>query len=269
MDEATRQREPQKRSAFVRACIWGAALVTTWHIFATLLWVFPYTPVRDAIPGGNKTLTSYMIPMFGQSWSVFAPQPARSELRLSVRAVIEDASGFETETDWVDADRIELATTTYNLFPSYGAVSAEKLAHTHNSGYYYLDSTQREIVKKDFQGTEWLAELKNELQSSPGNSVNYLASEENITAYSTQVAKAVWGNEGSIVRIQYLVTDRLVTAFEDRKHGELMRPDAYELTTGWRPPVVREGQDEAEFAATFGRWYAEYEALELENEVAQ
>lgn len=269
MDEQSRRRTSARKPVWVRGVIWGAALFTAWHVFATLLWVFPYTPVRDAIPGGNKTLTSYMIPMFGQSWSVFAPQPARSELRLSVRAVVADESGFERETEWVDADRVELATTTYNLFPSYGAVFAEKLAHTHNSGYYYLDATQREIVKQDFQGTDWLSDLKSELQTSTGNSFNYLASEENITAYSTQVAKAVWGDEGTIVRIQYLVTDRLVTPFEDRKHGELLRPDAYELTTGWRPPIVREGQDEAAFAATFGRWYAKYEAELAQPEGAQ
>lgn len=95
---------PTKRATILkRIAVLGAILFTGWHLFATFLWIAPHSELRNIIPG--DALSEYMIPMFGQSWSVFAPEPINGDHYFDVRAVIEE-NGEEVTTDWVRASNV-------------------------------------------------------------------------------------------------------------------------------------------------------------------
>src|SRR5690625_8051402 len=69
--EETAQPLPRRKlGAVKRTVTLAAVLFTAFHVFATFLWIAPSSALRDVVPG--NALESYMIPMFGQSWSVFA-----------------------------------------------------------------------------------------------------------------------------------------------------------------------------------------------------
>src|SRR5690625_7741122 len=77
--EAAQPVARRRLGAVKRTVTLVAVLFTAFHVFATFLWIAPSSPLRAVVPG--NALQSYMIPMFGQSWSVFAPEPIRSEER--------------------------------------------------------------------------------------------------------------------------------------------------------------------------------------------
>lgn len=82
----------------------AAVLFTAWHVFAWFLWIAPVSPLREVVPG--KLLTQYMIPFFGQSWSVFAPEPINGDNRMLVRAVVRE-NGADKTTEWVNVTDVE------------------------------------------------------------------------------------------------------------------------------------------------------------------
>ncbi|MGO3175577.1 MAG: DUF5819 family protein, partial [Microbacterium gubbeenense] len=66
-------RNRPRRPLYIRIIMCALALVTAWHVFASFLWIAPWAPIRELV--GQDRLASYMLPMLGQSWSVFAPEP--------------------------------------------------------------------------------------------------------------------------------------------------------------------------------------------------
>ena len=86
-----------------------AMALTGFHLFASFLWIAPSSTLREVIPG--NLLSQYMIPMWGQSWSVFAPEPINGDYYFDVRAVVSTPDGGEETTDWVRATDVELDCT--------------------------------------------------------------------------------------------------------------------------------------------------------------
>ncbi|HLS63263.1 MAG TPA: DUF5819 family protein, partial [Ruania sp.] len=112
---------------------------TAWHIFATFLWIAPGSGLRQVVPG--NLLHDYMIPMHGQSWSVFAPNPINGDYRLQVRAVVGEGEEA-TETEWVDATAAELTMLTHNLFPPRASITAMDVASRFKGAYDDLNEAQ-------------------------------------------------------------------------------------------------------------------------------
>lgn len=225
-----------------------ALLLTAWHIFASFLWIAPAGPARNLVPG--DLLRSYMLPLYGQSWSVFAPEPVNGDHRLEVRAVI-DRDGTEEVTDWVSPTDVELSLSRHNLFPPRAANSALNVTSAHKRAYEKLNDDHEVVVELNYFQDEWQARLEENLKSYDGAETvdAYLEAEELTTAYATQVAHAVWGDD--VVRVQFQTTRQNVVPFAQRNEPDAQKPALQVVSTGWRGLIERDGQSREQFANYF------------------
>ena len=231
------------------------ALAAAWHIFATFLWIAPVSGLRAAVPG--NLLHSYMIPMNGQSWSVFAPAPINGDYRLQVRAHVQNGTSSYT-TPWVDATKVETSMLTHHLFPPRAAIQSTELASRFKSSYDKLTTDHKVVVKLGyFEGDHWEQRLTAKLDSYGGQSAvhSYMHEEHELTAFSTQVAYALWG--AKVTRIQFVVSRRNVVPYGERNDPHAQRPAPQVALTGWRGTVEEAGQSRSDFASVFRKAYAE------------
>lgn len=246
-------RRPQWRVLVVRTVSTGAVLLMLWQVLASFLWIFPPSPLRQLVPG--NALTSYMIPMFGQSWSVFAPEPINGDYHFNVRAVVKTDDGEET-TGWVSATDVELSMVKYNLFPPRAGVQAEELASTVKGAWDALNDDHREVARLGYFEGKWEQRLAEKLRSYGDREAqveDYTSEEHRAVAYATQVAKALWGER--VVRVQYRVSRQNVVPFAERNSPDAVRPEPQTVLPGWRAPLVEAGQDEKNFADIFASQY--------------
>lgn len=243
---------PRHRRWPVRIVGLLASLLLVWHVFASFLWIFPPSPLRQLVSG--QALSSYMLPLFGQSWSVFAPEPINGNYHLNVRAILATDAGEET-TGWVSATDVELSMIQNNLLPPRAGVQAEELASLYKNAWEVLEPTQQEVVAGGYYRGEWESRLKTALRSDEnGDAVDtYMGLEHTITAYATQVARAIWGDD--VVYVQFRVSRQNVIPYADRNDPEAERPEPSIVSTGWRAPVVNAHQNEAAFADVFRGQY--------------
>lgn len=239
-----------RRRGLIRAFMVVAAAFTVWHVLATFLWIAPPSGLRQAIPG--TALRSYMIPMFGQSWSVFAPEPINGDYRLQVRAVVADGPGQTHTTRWVDATSAELSLLQHHLAPPRAAIQSTELASRYKGDFDDLTDDHKAIVKLGyFNDIDWPSRLRAKLTSYGGAKVvePYLETEHVITAYATQVAYATWGDD--VVRVQFVVSRQNVIPFAQRNDPTAKRPAAQVAVTGWRGVLEETGQNRDAFRRTF------------------
>lgn len=246
-------KENKKRSPLVRGVLVALSLVTAWHIFASFLWIAPYSPMRE-IPT-QKVLSSYMIPLFGQSWSVFAPEPINGSYSFKVRAVVEEGEGGLVETDWVDATAVELSMIQYNLFPPRAGLQAAEVASQHKSEFDSLTADHQATAGFDYFERDWEARLEEQMSVFGDTDLveKYMITEHMATAYATQVALAMWGED--VVRVQYEVSRQNVIPFAKRNSPDAEPPALQIVTTGWRGLVQNPGQSDEAFAQVFVRVY--------------
>lgn len=246
MSSATKRRKP-----LVRVVMVLAAAFTAWHIFATFLWISPPSGLRQAVPG--NLLQRYMIPLQGQSWSVFAPEPINGDHRLQVRAVVADGGQGHT-TEWVDATAAELAMAHHNLLPPRAAIQSTELASRFKGAYDKLPAENKKVVALGyFKDNDWEDRLHAELgRNGSRSTVNkYSEVEHTVTAYATQVAHAVWGED--VQQVQFVISRQNVIPFAQRNDPGAKRPPVQVATTGWRGLVEEPGQSRENFATTFRR----------------
>ena len=218
------------------------------------------------MPGGQQTLSSYMLPFFGQSWSVFAPEPINGDYHFNVRALVIEEDGSERETGWVSATDVELSMIQYNLFPPRAGIQSSEVASNYKNAYDKLESVQQTIVGGDFTVDKWEIGLEAALNNQPGqtedgtqiepNAVNIegaLAQEHMATAYATQVARAIWG-EG-VSQVQFRVSRQNIIPFAERHNPDAVRPEPTVVLPGWRAPLVEVGQNDENFANVFRKQF--------------
>lgn len=255
-DESVTPARSPRRRRLIRLFVVVAAAFTVWHVLATFLWIAPPSGLRQAIPG--TMLRSYMIPMFGQSWSVFAPEPINGDHRLQVRAEVADGPGQTHTTKWVDATSAELSMLQHHLTPPRGAIQSTELASRYKGDWDDLTPDHKAIVRLGyFDGTDWADRLSAKLTSYGGRKVvkPYLETEHVVTAYATQVAYATWGDD--VVRVQFVVSRQNVIPFAERNNPAAQRPGVQVATTGWRGVVEEPGQNRDAFGRTFRQALAE------------
>jgi len=242
------RRKPVARILFLLV---GA--VTVWHVFASFLWISPPSVVRELVPG--TALDSYMIPWFGQSWSVFAPEPINGDYTLEVRAILHTAGGGESEpTEWVDATDAELGLARYTLFPPRAAGLATHQASLLFGTWDALDAEQQRIAGLNYyRGDAWLGRMSSDMkaQGDPKAVENYIVQERYTGAYATQVANTVWG-EKNVKYVQFQVSRQNVIPFEKRHDPKAEAPAPQVKETGWRGTLVMPGQSQHDFDAVFG-----------------
>ncbi|GAA4512602.1 DUF5819 family protein [Brevibacterium yomogidense] len=225
-----------------------ALVLTAWHLLASFLWIAPAGPAREVVPG--ETLRNYMLPLYGQSWSVFAPAPVNGDHHLDVRAVVE-RDGAEEVTDWVRATDVELSLSRHNLFPPRAASLGLNVAAGHKRTYDQLNDDHEVVVDLNYFKDDWQPRLEENLKSYDGEDAvdAYLQAEETATAYATQVAYAVWGED--VIRVQFQTTRQNVIPFDDRNEPNAEEPPLQVVSTGWRGLIERDGQSREQFANYF------------------
>ena len=242
-------REHTRLTSVKRVLVLLGVFFTAWHIFATFLWIAPGSGLREVVPG--SILRDYMIPMHGQSWSVFAPEPINGDYRLQVRAAV--GSGDEAvETEWVDATAAEVTMLTHHLFPSRASNSAMDVASRFKGAYDGLNEAQREIVALGYyQGEDWQDRLEGALLEHGNESavMDYMRTERIASAYSAQVAYAMWGED--VEQVQFIISRQNVIPFAERNNPDAERPDPQPFPTGWRGVIVEPGQSQEHFAEIF------------------
>lgn len=232
-------------------------LFTAWHIAASFLWIGPVTPLRDLVPG--NALSQYMLPMFGQSWSVFAPAPINGNYEFQVRAVLADESGTEITTEWVSASDAELTMQRHNLFPPRASNLALQQASKLKRAWDALTPEQQEVTELNyFKNDDWLGRMQialNEVNENKNTAavVAYIVQERYSDAYAVQVARAVWGD--SVVRVQFQASRQNIIPFEQRHDPDAVLPALQFAPTGWRGIIVMPGQSESQFAEVFRSAY--------------
>lgn len=243
------KKQPVRMTTGRRAVLVVLCAFAAWHIFASFLWIAPYSGMRQAVPG--NLLQQYMIPMFGQSWSVFAPEPINGDYRLQVRATVGEGNEAR-ETEFVNATDAELAMLTHNLVPPRGAIQSTEIASNLFNAFHDLSAQQQEVVALGYyNGDDWRERMTESL-SATGNAevaADYLEAEATVNAYATQAAHAMWGDD--VVHVQFVVSRQNVVPFEERHDPEAERPAVQPVPTGWRGLIVMPGQSHEAFADTF------------------
>lgn len=233
-----------------RTAVLGAALFTAWHLFASFLWIAPHSELRDVVPG--EALSEYMIPMFGQSWSVFAPEPINGDHYFDVRAII-DNDGEEEATEWVRASDVEQSLATYRLFPPRAAKLSASQSSNFRGEWQMLNDDHRAVVELNYyEGDDWEERLESTLLDYTDETEDieaYLREERRSTAYATQVAQAIWGSD--VVRVQYQVARQNVVPWGERNNPAAERPDIQPVPLGWRGLISEEDQSQEAFADYF------------------
>ena len=240
---------------WVRLIAGLCVIATGWHIFATFLWIAPANGLRDAVPA--QALSGYMLPLFGQSWSVFAPEPINGNITLKVRAYVgEEGSGHVT--DWVNASAAELDMAHHNLFPPRAAILGLEQGSKYKSTFDKLTDAEKKIVAAGyFVGDDWFDRLETSLTAAGTkntvtqnkNLQRFLSQEKQTVAYATEVAKAMWGDE--VQRIQVSASRQNITPFEDRHNPEAKPQPIRVVDSGWRGTFSFPGQNSGHFSDIF------------------
>lgn len=259
LESDEQQDQPLTRATkpIVRITLVIASLFTAWHVFASFLWISPPSELRAVVPG--QMLSDYMLPWYGQSWSVFAPEPINGDYIFEVRAIVEDGvddNGMATyvATGWVNATDAELSMSRYNLFPPRAAALSTQQASKQLNLWKKLTPEQKDIVALGYyDGDAWLARMRDALTETGGQPqtvTDYVVQERYSVAYATQVAYAVWGEERA-TQVQFRVSRQNVIPFEKRNDPSAERPEPEVANSGWRGLIVMPGQSTENFTRAF------------------
>jgi hypothetical protein len=249
------KRALMQRKPVVRVVVALLVLVTGFHLFAQFLWIAPASQLRALLPG--NLLTAYQIPFFGQSWSVFAPDPINGNYHFKVRAVVADEQGAEITTKWVDAIDAENELAEHNLFPPRAAGLANEQATKYKNAFDELNDAQKAIVADHYwKGDDWKARFENALRGASGEDQEllgkanaFITANAFTDAYATQAAKAVWGD--GVTAVQFEIYRQNVIPFAERNNPDATPEPKQIAETGWRGLFTMPGQSEKDFADTF------------------
>ncbi len=233
--------QPTQPTRGLRVAATIAVVILAVHIFAMFLWIAPRNPLNQAL---DKPLRAYVLPMFQQSWSLFAPDPISAAYYLEVRALPQDL----TETEWVSASDVELDGLLHNPLPSTATNITNKLATQFNDAFGKLPAEQQQIFTQGFAEDSWAEMGQQAISTSTSPSPDFtraLELDKAITGYATQFLKAHdLLPEGHLV--QYRILRVAAPNFDDRHIAE--NTATISLSAGYRNQIVFDGQDEAAFA---------------------
>lgn len=221
------------------------------HFAVTFLWNAPPNPVKEVIGG---QVSSYMRPFFVQNWSLFAPDPINTEEEILVRAKVSGPDGETEVTPWVSATEREWLVVDHNPVPSRASRLSSNLHRRLMSAWRRLSEEQRLVLTEPYDGTADWTVLADDLTAATrgaedGRVATMVRADRVATAYATQVARALWGDDVGSVQIRLRSTP--VPRWPDRFVPEPDPATASVRQFGWRPVLVAAGQDDDAFAAAF------------------
>lgn len=261
-----RPRREQRRSFPLAAqIVSGAALLLlVVHMFFTAVVNTPDADLKyGVLPGA--TADRYVRPYLVQDYKIFAPDPADTDRQLWVRAWVEDESGEKTRTEWVNATHIELSETyRKTLRKQLSIVGAERLM----AAYSALNDTHKRVVGENHLDGEALYGVQDAMvaadDSEPAKVSEFIRASNYATSYGTQVAYAMWGDQGEIAGVQVRAVYDPVVRWVDRKDPDAERPPSRYTDLGWVPAMEWPAQDREAFSRTFRSW-AEHAGVQPED----
>lgn len=211
----------------------AVCLLLGWHFLATYTWNAAPNAVRAAI--GQETLQAWMIPMFGQSWAVFAPNPGSVNQSLEVRAVVDGGE----RTEWYSlTDRSARKDVQGHPIPSRMYLNDFILANRYYDAALEIPVEVRDLAGKELAGDAWWNELESTMLDASGVEVDdriseFVLYERAVLGLVTEAAVALWGEDVSMVQVRVVKTP--VVPFSQR--GTDFETEVTSFTDGWRSPL--------------------------------
>ena len=228
--------EPRTAPPSLRArlTLWLVLSVVAVHTAVVALWVAPFNLLQESV--GTARVSSYILPVWDQAWSVFAPQTDTLTDRYQVRALVGSGKG-QVATDWAPVTAKEVvASVRHHPFPSRTVLITTRLAGGITRTFNALTEAQKQVVH-DAGAEVSVADLGQRLRSastSPSELSEagaFLQAETGTEYFLSGIARAIWG--GKVVAIQFR-KDRIVTG----KYGTSQPRQiatAYSFYSNWRP----------------------------------
>lgn len=244
-----------------RLVIWPLVVLVFTHTFFILLWVAPTNPIKEAV--GADRVSSYIMPMLQQNWSIFAPTPRRVAVELDFRArLLDPDTGEGTTTEWMSFIDAEDELVRHNFFPPRTALAARRAANHLNNAMVKMNTDQRERIGWGYFDTP-ISELRDELLAVDGDEPanastvdTYLSYDAVAVGLASYSAHALWDEE--VVRVQYRTSKRYVPAFEDRAERDIDDAERTWYEYGWRAAEPITSEQSALFT-TYAQLIAEAE----------
>lgn len=211
-----------------------------WHGFATVAWLSGSATLMGLV--GQERVSAYINPMFAQNWSVFAPEPSKTNSELSVQGRLEDGS----TTDWFNVSAIDVEQSIlHHPVPSRLYLTNFSLMAHYEGAVNRLPQPAQSVPTESYVGTDWLTELKSALPAGTAPAETdfietYVKNERAITGLSASIARVRWEQPLQAVRFRIVNVD--VPLYAERDNAEY-RPEPEEFISGWREPVPVPGMD--------------------------
>ena len=236
-------------SRLARAGVWLMLVVVGLHIAAVAIWIGPDNNLRRHV--GFTRLSHYVMPLFDQNWSVFAPEADFGNDLFTIRARVRGPGGGPRTTHWVHVTEDELVPATlHHPFPSRTAAISNPLATDHAKTFGALGSAQQQVIGRigpeitlAQEGVQLLAAATSDAERAAV--APYIRVETAVEYYLSGIAYGIWGDR--VIAIQIERSRVLVSNYESR--GDKPRiVDAGVLFTGnWRPLHPLDGADRAAY----------------------
>jgi len=215
-----------------------ASLVILIVMVGTVLIVLPTdTPGRSAV-------TKIAAPYFTQSWRVFAPNIAKKNMILEMRAQWRNEDDELVKSGWVSITGMEQIGVTGNPLPSNIRKSTLNASSSYLKRYQKLDSEQQErarttFIERDGEGGFQRIpdeELIAELGEDDGDVIRFLRMDYMMMRNMTLYATAGFGHD--IERVQWRIVTSQPNDFTHRFDDEQQYSDSV-TAFGWRQSNVR------------------------------
>lgn len=241
---------PVARTRAARAAVWITVLVVALHVTAIALWIGPDNQLRRHV--GVSHLARYVLPVFDQNWSVFAPEADFGNDMFSVRAELRGADGAVTQTGWVKVTAREIVPAVrYHPFPSRTSAITNRLATEQVKTYGALTPAQQNVVAAsgadvslDLERTRLLA-----ASQSPAERLavtGFMKVETAVEYFLSGIADAIWGTKLVAFQVQRY---RLVVPNYESWHGSRLADGGNAYTSPWRPVHALTPVDRSAYAA--------------------
>lgn len=239
----------KRRPAVVRIVGVLLSLLLIAHSFATLAWISGSSGFTDT--NEQQGLQTYIMPMFGQDWAVFAPEPANlTQTELIIRAKLPNGE----RTGWFNVTATDVEQSIlHRPVPSRLYLTNFKLVAKYEIARNALPSRVRSTPLNSFTGAHWLLNLesavsKNVPQAKDAAIDSYLMNERTITALTASIARVRWG--ARLNAVQFKIVKEEVPPYSDRNKPTGLREQ--EFVSGWREPIRVVGMDGAAIELRYG-----------------
>lgn len=219
---------------FARLVLWLVLVVVAVHSGLVALWVAPNNLLRQSV--GSSRVSAYVLPMWDQAWSVFAPEADSAYDRYEVRALVRTGSG-ETRTAWTPVTARELlGSVRHHPFPARTALLTTRLGGHVKRYYDALNQQQKKVVAaadREVSVEELRAQLTRAATTDAERArvAPFMRAEAGTERFLSGVADALWGSQ--VVAIQFR-KDKVV-ASRYTAGAQRQVTSGFQFYSNWRP----------------------------------